>query len=255
MNKRFNCSTENSPAKYLLKFLLFEIVFIAISLAFISFYSLIYNTNSKTNTVAPSNAEAYPNNLIIIIDAGHGGEDGGAVSQCGIVEKDLNLDVANKTKTFLEAFGVQVIMTRSDDKLLYEAGQENRKKFHDISNRIKIVQNCENPIAVSIHQNKFPIRKYKGFQVYYSKNHSGSKRLADLMQNNVKTNLQPENNRATKQADKNIRLLDSIYSPAVLVECGFLSNPEETELLNTEQYRNKIAYVISISILQYINEM
>jgi N-acetylmuramoyl-L-alanine amidase len=205
-------------------------------------------TRTSTDAFGP-NEDFY-----IIIDAGHGGEDGGALSDSGIVEKDLNLDIALKLEKFLTLSDYNCLLTRNSDRLMYDAGQESHKKASDITNRIKISNAYTNSIFISIHQNKFPIKKYSGLQVYYSKNHENSAVLGNLIQQNTKNLLQQENNRQIKKADKNIRVLDSIKTPAVLVECGFLSNDREAELLNDEGYRNKIAYLIYCSVIQYLDE-
>ena len=252
MNYLKKDKNENSSAAYLIQFFIFEVVLVLVCLLFVFLFNRFdsFKNENYVNTAVFDRYHA----VTVIIDAGHGGEDGGAVSDTGIVEKDLNLDIALKTRDFLEMLDVNVVLSRDKDVLLYESGQESHKKFHDISNRISLVQSYENAVLVSIHQNKFPIRKYSGFQVYYSKNNSGSSILAKSLQENVVNFLQPHNTRKIKQADKSIRLLDSVDVPAVLAECGFLSNSDEATLLNNIEYRNKIAYLISVSVVQYINE-
>lgn len=192
--------------------------------------------------------------LYIVIDAGHGGEDGGAVAANGLIEKDVNLDIARRLNTLLLLSDYQPILLRDEDRLLYEAGQESRKKYYDITNRIRYASDYEPSIFVSIHQNKFPIRKYAGFQVYYSPNHAQSAVLAERLQETVRSRLQPENTRKTKVADENIRLLERLKMPAVLAECGFLSNEREAELLGTDEYRGKLAYLIFSAILDFAEE-
>lgn len=192
--------------------------------------------------------------LYILVDAGHGGEDGGACSDDGVPEKDINLDIAKKLSCFLSLSDYSPVLIREDDRLMYEPGQENRKKYYDLTNRVEKAKQYSPAIFVSIHQNKFPIRKYKGFQVYCSKNNPQSTILGTVMQENVKLYLQPENNRMIKTADKTIRVLDSLTMPAVLAECGFLSNEAEARLLCTEEYRDKLSYVIFASIVQYLDE-
>jgi len=229
------------------KFLLFSILFVLISVCI-----MFFSPGIKKETQKASNEIA--EDFVIVIDAGHGGEDGGAVSDSGIVEKDINLDIALKLHNLIKLSDFNSVLIRDSDRLMYESGQENHKKTSDISNRIKTAKSFENSIFVSIHQNKFPIKKYSGLQVYYSKNNNESEALGKTIQSNVKNLLQNENNRQVKKADKNIRILDSINSPAVLVECGFLSNDREAELLNSEEYRNKIAYLIYCSIIQYLDK-
>ena len=232
----------------LIFFIIFTIVFVLTSLLI-----LWISGSFSTATGAEVFSEENPTS-VVIIDAGHGGEDGGALSADGLCEKDINLDIAKKLCQFMTLSDYKVIMTRDDDRLLYDKGTTGGKKHQDISNRIKIASSYENSIFVSVHQNKFPIRKYSGFQVYFSKNNPESKKLASVIQQNVKSHLQHENKREIKMADKNIRLLDSVQIPAVLAECGFLSNEHEAQLLADPEYRSKIAYLIYISIISYLSE-
>ncbi len=259
-----NVKTENfqKSAVYIFKFVIFVFLFIASAIALLLLSSnasypcgiadIVFKAPFSTVSYADDSSSGEP--LYIVIDAGHGGEDGGAVSDSGIVEKDINLDIAFTLYELLKTSDYIPVMIRTEDRLMYEAGQENQKKQNDISNRITLAKEYNNSIFVSIHQNKFPIKKYKGFQVYYSKNNPQSEVLAKIAQNNIKSYLQEDNNREIKKADKNIRILDSLDMPAILAECGFLSNNEEAELLNTKEYRNKIAYLLYGSIIQYAKE-
>ncbi len=229
-------------------FFLFFLLVSAVFVVFSTFGNLIYKavpagtTSFKVNT-----------NVNLIIDPGHGGEDGGAISN-GVVEKDLNLEISKKLRDFFLLTGINTHMTREDDRLLYKPGEENRKKYHDISNRISFVNTFENPVFISIHQNKFEIPKYKGLQVYYSKNHTSSEKLAEIIQTNTRTHLTPDNTREIKAADSKIRVLNSLNVPAVLVECGFISNEQEARTLSDSQYQNKLAFIIFISSLNFLQE-
>lgn len=185
----------------------------------------------------------------IVIDAGHGGMDGGAVSQSGILEKDLNLEIATKLCDLFRLSDFNVVMTRSDDRLLFDESNLSSKKAQDVRNRVKLANQCEKPVFVSIHQNKFPVSKYSGLQVYYSKNNEDSKIFAENIQSFVKDNLQSNNTRQPKGAGSNIYVLKNLACPSVLVECGFLSNPDETRLLCDENYQKKIAFCIFSAIL------
>lgn len=189
----------------------------------------------------------------VVIDAGHGGEDGGALGISGIPEKDINLSISQKLYDMLKLFGVNTAMTRKDDRLLYESGQENRKKFYDVRNRVDFVNSVENPILISIHQNKFPIEKYFGLQVYFSKNNGDSKVLAETVQQKAREYLISGNNRKAKESGRNIYLLNNLDCPSVLVECGFLSNREEESLLIDEEYQRKVSFVIFSSVIDYIS--
>ncbi len=182
----------------------------------------------------------------VIIDAGHGGIDGGAVSADGTVEKDINLKIALKTKTFFELFGYDVIMTRETDKSIHDDSATSIKsqKTSDLHNRLKIADENLDSLLISIHQNKFSSGKSKGMQVFYSGNDADSKPLADSIQNFTRANINKDNDRQTKQITKDVYLIYNAKQPAVLVECGFLSNAEETKLLKTDSYQSKLAFCI-----------
>ncbi len=189
--------------------------------------------------------------LTVVIDAGHGGEDGGAVGVGGTLEKDINLEIALALYDVFSLTDIDVVLTRDGDYLLYKEGQESRKKFNDLNNRVSICKSYDNPIMLSIHQNKFPLSKYKGLQVYYSKNNGASKTIADAIQTKTSSYLQKDNNRKIKEAGRNIFILDRLDCPAVLIECGFLSNEEDEMNLNDEDYQRKIAFTIFSSLMDY----
>lgn len=190
----------------------------------------------------------------VIIDAGHGGEDGGASSSDGTKEKELNLSVALNLGKMLESNGYRVVYTRSDDSMLYTNGAKN-KKMQDLRNRLKIAEDNEEAIFISIHMNKFSQEKYSGLQVFYSKNNNASGVLAEIIQNNTRKFQQTENNREIKTANSSIFLLHNINNPAVLVECGFLSNAAECEKLKDETYRKEIALVIYSSVIEFFEKI
>lgn len=205
-----------------------------------------------TGTGGERDAAATPaQRVTVIVDAGHGGLDGGASTDDGVLEKELNLAVAKKVKAILEFADVNVVMTRETDVMLSDP-DSSHKKLDDLNTRLHMADEYENCVFVSIHMNKFPVEKYSGLQVYYSKNDSSSKTLADTVQANTALLLQPENTRTTKAADSSIYLLHHINVPAVLVECGFLSNETEAKLLQNEEYQNKLAAVIASSVLDFI---
>ena len=188
----------------------------------------------------------------VIIDAGHGGRDGGAVADDGTPEKDLNLSVAKKLAEMLLLSDVHVVMTRSEDIELASPTSEHKKR-DDLNARLAITESYENAILVSIHMNKFPVSRYKGLQVYYSSNHEGSLTLAEQIQTGA-LSLNGENDRAVKAAGDSIYLLSHVKIPAVLVECGFLSNPEELSLLKTEDYQQKLVMSLYTSIMSYLSD-
>ena len=189
--------------------------------------------------------------ITVVIDPGHGGRDGGAVGEDGTLEKELNLAVALKLKSILESANIHVIMTRETDIELASPDSPH-KKADDLKARLQLAQNQKNALFVSIHMNKFPVEKYRGLQVYYSENHAESLTLAQTIQNAAQNALQNTAERKVKPAGDSIYLMSHLEIPAVLVECGFLSNTEERELLKNDRYQKKLALCISAAILEYI---
>lgn len=191
----------------------------------------------------------------IVIDPGHGGFDGGYdPSGNGISspkEKEINLSIALKLKKKLEDEGFEVIMTREDDKALCEDSDSNKKRT-DMRNRVELINGSGANLVVSIHQNSFPQKSSKGAQVFYYKTSEEGKRMAEIMQNCLREDLWPENNRQPK-ADSSYYMLKKSVCPIIIVECGFLSNPEEAALLNDEKYQDKTASSICRGIKEYID--
>ena len=191
----------------------------------------------------------------VILDPGHGGEDGGAVGIDGIIEKDINLAISLKLKNLLEASGHKVIITRDKDIAIYDndASTLREKKRSDLKNRMNIINSNKNPdtIFVSIHQNKFPNPKYFGTQIFYSVNDNKSQELAEKIKESVVGLLQPENDREIKPANKKIFLLHNAEVPAVVVECGFLSNNEEANKLKDKKYQSQMAFSVYCGIINY----
>lgn len=187
----------------------------------------------------------------IVIDAGHGGEDPGAVHG-DVLEKDINLRIALYLGELFNSAGYRVVYTRTDDRLLYGEGEEERKKYHDAVHRVKIAESAENPVLISIHVNKFGISKYSGIQVFYSDVNSSSAELANAIQNKIKL-LQPDNKRAVKDCLGSVYVLENFTGTGVLVECGFISNDNERALLCDPEYCKKLAAVIFIAAAEYIN--
>lgn len=201
-------------------------------------------------------AEFFKKRGTIILDAGHGGEDGGAVGVNGVMEKDINLAVALELEKDLKENQFEVIMIRDGD---YSVGDQqlstvSQRKKSDIRNRVRTVEEAGECILISIHQNYFSESKYSGAQMFYSGNREESADLAEAIRKNIVSSLQPENKRENKQADQNIYLLDHCQVPAVLVECGFLSNPEEAARLSTESYQKQMAAAIYNGLIDYLQE-
>lgn len=199
-------------------------------------------------------ASIYNNNSVIIIDAGHGGIDGGTHSADGTLEKDINLNIALKLKDILQSFGIKVITTRETDESIHSDGVQGirNQKISDIKNRLHIIETTENAVFISIHQNYYTQPKYNGAQIFYSKNNPLSEILAQSIRGAIINNLQKENTREIKKSGKEIYLLNSATVPAVMVECGFLSNKAEADLLKTEDYQQKMAFFIAMGIIDYL---
>lgn len=189
----------------------------------------------------------------ILIDAGHGGVDGGAVAPDGTVEKGINLQIAQKTQQWLELFGYSTVMTRTEDELISDkdATTIRQKKSTDLKNRAKLFASLGDALLISIHQNKYSESKYYGAQTFYSKNDPQSKILAQSVQDSVVAGLQPENLRAIKASGSEIYLLNTAKKPAVMVECGFLSNPGELCLLKDSDYQSKMSFCIFGGIVAF----
>lgn len=189
----------------------------------------------------------------VIIDAGHGGRDGGASADDGTLEKDLNLAVAKELCDLFEGAGYDTVMTRTEDVAL---GDENssHKKLGDLKARVELAKQYKNAIFISVHMNKFPVPKYSGLCVYFSKKTAGSAALAEDVRMAVATYLQKENGRQIKGAGSEIYVLDNAPCTAILVECGFLSNPSELAMLKTEEYQSKIAACIFTGAANYMSK-
>ena len=186
----------------------------------------------------------------LVLDAGHGGEDGGAVSITGAPESQINLAIVLKLRDVLGLYGVDPILLREEDISLHDdnANTLREKKRSDLKNRVTVVENVEGGTLLSIHQNTYPGSQYHGTHVFYAPT-EGSQSLAEHFQNSIKTALQPDNERAVKQIPDTVYILNHITCPAILIECGFLTNPEEEALLRDEDYQRKLSAVIAASWL------
>lgn len=189
---------------------------------------------------------------IIVVDSGHGGIDPGKVSADGAYEKDVNLAIALKLRDELQKRDCQVIMTRESDEGLYDPSASN-KKMSDMKKRIKIMNDSNPDLIVSIHQNSFSDTISKGAQVFYQSSSERGKALAETLQNVWKSQLDPTNNRQCK-ANNDYYLLQHSEAAMVIVECGFMSNPGEAAQLQTEEYQSKIATVLAEGVIEYLEK-
>ncbi len=204
----------------------------------------------------PTSVHGAEREAIIVIDAGHGGIDSGAVAPDGTEEKNLNLAIAKKIAALCSAADIECVRTRNGDFMLVGEDVTSHRKMHDLKNRLKVAAEIKESgrevILISIHMNKFTSPKYSGLQVWYSKNDESSPRLASYIQGYAKTWLDSNNNRETKAATSAIYLLDRAEFPAVLVECGFLSNVEECRKLKTEEYQKEVALTVFSALCEYL---
>ncbi len=205
--------------------------------------------------IVPVNTFAMDNSdKVILIDPGHGGIDGGAQSKAGTIEKDINLQIALKLRDNLEEKGYKVYMTRDEDEGLYQKGNTVReKKREDLNRRVEMKKETECDIFVSIHQNMFPQSKCYGAQVWYASN-DNSYNLATVVQDSIKESVKDNNKRVAKPAAEAYLILRDKYEGAsILVECGFLSNPDEEVKLKSDEHQNLIVEGISNGIDKYFD--
>ena len=211
--------------------------------------SRIFSNNERYITEVCSATEK----KTVILDAGHGGEDCGAIGQNGTYEKDLNLQITFTLGEMLTEKGYAVVYTRTDDKLLYTEAENIKgiRKISDLKNRCKIAKEYPESIFVSLHMNSFSDSKYSGLQVYYSKNTDSSRILAQCVQSTVTNNLQKDNKRTIK-AGTNMYVLQNIDNTAILIECGFISNTEECKKLSEKEYQKELCFSIMCGMIEYM---
>jgi N-acetylmuramoyl-L-alanine amidase len=205
----------------------------------------------RQGSVAVTSMKSDKQKPIVVIDAGHGGNDPGKVGVNNALEKDINLSIAKLLKIMLEAEDIEVVMTREEDMGLYDENSKN-KKAQDMKNRCSLIRETNPTVTVSIHQNSYHEEYVKGAQVFYYKNSKNAKNLAEIIQEQIKAHVQPDNKRAAKN-NASYYILKKTDTTTVIVECGFLSNYEEAAKLIDENYQQKMAWAIHLGILQYIN--
>lgn len=224
-----------------------KIIFISSMIVFSIFFSSI---NIKESSEPVSSTPV--SNHTIILDAGHGNPDGGAVGEDGSIESELNLDVVLKLQKLLEASNCTVLLTRSDENGIYEATADTirKQKISDMKNRVDIANNSNAELFVSIHMNKLEQTNYSGWQTFYKNKDDTSKQIAEAIQTSLNYFIKKENSRTIKSIS-GIYLTKNVDIPLVIVECGFLSNEEENKLLQTDSYQNELAWSIYIGIMDY----
>lgn len=240
MNHRTQFSCILTPFSHILMILLL----------FFFVYNLSYQAaalNSQVAVLSPAVSHRH----IVVIDSGHGGNDPGKVGVNGALEKDINLQIAKRLKQYLEASDVQVVMTRDNDTGLYSEHDTN-KKMADMQARCRLINETAPALVVSIHQNSYHEESVRGGQVFYYKGSSDGKRLAETLQKRFTSVSDTENRRLAKANDTYYLLLHTKH-PIVIVECGFLSNQQETALLTSPDYQDRLAWTIHMGIMEYLN--
>ena len=190
----------------------------------------------------------------VIIDPGHGGEDGGALSPTGVKESTLNLEQSLRLRDLLRFLGLSVVMTRENDVSVHspEAVTISEKKVSDLRNRVRLVRETQNALLISVHQNMFSDSKYRGAQFFYAAS-SGSRQLAERLQQIFDTRVDPGNHRKAKEC-LTAYLMKNVHCTAVLVECGFLSNPEEEQKLQSPDYQKLLTAAIGAGLTEHLEE-
>ncbi len=212
---------------------------------------LLSSDSSDYISMLTSNKSDVP---VLVIDAGHGGEDGGAVSLSGTEESEINLDISQRMAALSELTGIEFRMTRDNENIEYprELKSTSKRKKYDQKRRVEFINGISNAVLLSVHQNCYPQESPYGPQSFYSKNER-SVTLSAIIQDSMNQVLCPGNRRLSVPVSSDIYLFENVKCPAVLVECGFVSNPEESKLLDTETYRLKIAAVLISAYLKYLD--
>lgn len=224
---------------------LIEIVIIVVLLAAVAIFVKVFFSNGRLKSVISQSSRS-----TLVLDAGHGGIDGGAISDTGLKESDINLQIALKTEALAHFLGVDTVMTRETDT---DNSENKAYSEHDnLAKRAELANSTENAVLISIHQNKFPSAVVSGAEVMYSDN-DDSKALGLLTQDNLVALLDTSNRRVARPAPKELLLTSSVECPTILVECGFMSNPQEAQKLASNEYQLKIAAILAGSYIQYLN--
>ena len=219
------------------------IIFVLICAAIV-FTKLVFSPDGIRTAISQNNR------FTLVIDPGHGGIDGGAIAESGTKESDINLAIALKTETLARFLGIDTVMTRSTDT--DNSGDGEYSEHDNLVRRANVANSIDNAVLISIHQNKFPSAVVSGAEVMYADN-DGSKALGLITQDNLVSLLDTSNRRVARPAPKELLLTSSVNCPTILVECGFMSNPQEAQKLASNAYQLKIAAILAGSYVQYLN--
>lgn len=213
----------------------------------------VYGKQSSKAILTSAEMNAAPQKPVVVIDAGHGGADGGCISVDGTAEKGINLNISLTLRDCLSACGFSVDMTRDSDKSIHDSNVNGlaAQKKSDMKNRLAIFSKYSNALSISIHQNQYTDSRYSGAQMFYAKENDSGEKLAESMKRQFQLLLQPNNMRETKPVGSELYLLHNTKNPSVLVECGFLSNNDEAKKLESTDYQKNVAFTIMTGVFEY----
>lgn len=238
-----------------MKILKNKIPFIITLFSCVTVAALAATVQAGKGAKAAETAASAETRQVIVLDAGHGGMDSGCVAVNGAYEKDINLDIVKDLGELLTLSGYKVVYTREEDISIHDDGVEGirNQKISDMENRLEIVKSYPDSIFISVHQNLYTEPAYFGAQMFYTTNNSSNRRLAQIMQGRFAA-LQPGNDREIKLIDNGLYLFKTTEQPALLIECGFLSNPSDAENLSSPEYRKKVAFTIYGGLTEFLGE-
>lgn len=221
-------------------------------LMLVPLFAIVAMVGYRHMVVIPASAEIAGNHPVVIVDAGHGGEDGGAISITGVSESAINLSIAKKVEQVLALYGVMPVMLREEDISLHnsDAVTLREKKRSDLKNRVAMIESIPDAILLSIHQNTYEAESSHGFQTFYATT-VGSQELATGVQETLVQVLDTENKRKSKEIPNSVYIMEHITCPAILIECGFLTNVAEEAMLQQEDYQKQLAAAITIGVLTH----
>ena len=229
-----------------------NVAFVAVT--FLACVGVICYAAVQIDQVVTVDTMVEQDDFVIVLDAGHGGMDGGCSTPDGQTEKNINLNILLSVRDMGRMFGYNVEVTRDKDKSIHDKGVTGirNQKISDMENRLEIFNMYPNAVCVSIHQNTFSDPIYNGAQMFYSETNPASEELASIMQQKFVENLQPYNQRETKLCGDELYLCYYCNNPTVMIECGFLSNPEEAAKLTDKDYQQKVAFTVFSGLNEFV---
>lgn len=227
-----------------------------VALTFCACIGVICYAAVKIDTAVSVDNTTAQDSFMIVLDAGHGGIDGGCSTADGKTEKVINLNIMLSVRDMAKLFGYNVDVTRDRDMSIHDKGVTGirNQKISDMENRLDIFNKYSDAVCISIHQNTFRDPKFSGAQMFYSDKNPGSEQLASIMQRRFVDNLQPDNQRETKLCGSELYLCYYCENPSLMIECGFLSNPDEASKLTDEKYQQQVAFTVFSGINDYVSQ-